>query len=164
MTLAPTLTPTVRPAGLTAVSVVLGFLAIGALLDATFMPIALLNLGPRLPSSPFRVSWAIACAAIAITAAIYGTCGLAASIGLWKMRPWAPRAYLAWLVSVVFCTVALISIARIPPGDLTSQDFVPVAISVAGVLAVLAAGYIYIRRSLSRHHKAEGPTTARHDP
>jgi uncharacterized membrane protein (DUF2068 family) len=78
---------------------------------------------------------------IGIVAVIYGLLALVASIGLWKMKPWAYNAFLSWGVLVlIFCFIYQLSIDGIP--------FWKFALFLLFISAILASVARYINRVL----------------
>ena len=113
--------PGQRPLGVTLISIVLGWLALAGLGNAVLSH-----------------GWGSIFAAMAL---LYGVAALASCVGLWRMSPWANRAYLAWCVSVIALGVWLVR-SRMFGDLLLGTAF------LIGVVAVLALGYWSLRGKL----------------
>jgi hypothetical protein len=130
-----------RPLMATILALLLGWLGVAGVLNASIWPLALnselMKSAPpqfidRFP--PALGSWWMSVLALA-----YGASALLAARALWRLSPSAVVSYLAWAATVP-CVMAALSIAM--PG-------IPSAAVVAllvPVLALLAAGWLLIRR------------------
>ncbi|HEX9936624.1 MAG TPA: hypothetical protein VGB15_05860 [Longimicrobium sp.] len=78
-----------RPTGFTLLALVLGQLAFSALANTGLMVVAVATGG-----NYGNVPLALGAAAYAVTAGV-------ATVGLWRVAPWALRAYLAWGAAVL---------------------------------------------------------------
>ena len=103
-----------RPVGATILSLLLGWLAIAGFANAIVWRMAPLAFDQPLPRRLATVVASLQSPILTIVALAYGATALMAAIGLWRMRPWMARAFLAWVgvVAVLFAWMLTIPIAE----------------------------------------------------
>lgn len=111
---------------------------------------------PRLPvESPLAqmtqayLDWA---AFFVAGALLYASTALVAAVALWRMKPWAANAFLAWSIAVL-AEMCAISVAWGPhvPGfadDLPRKVLAMVLFGMFTAL-LLAAGWLYVRKVIA---------------
>ena len=125
-----------RPRGITVFSILLGWLAIAGIGNAVVWNVgAVQELWSQMPSSrqlapPGGALFTLLLLAYAVSAA-------ASSIALWKMRPWAARAYGAWCL-VVLASSAWMALKGFAPSLIVGLLF------AAGMFGFVSLGYPYI--------------------
>ena len=128
-----------RPVGITVLSFVLGWLAIAGIGNAIVWNLgAVQSLLAQMPTS-HQIPPIFGGLLFTSTALAYGFSAAAACVGLWRMRPWARKAYAAWCV-----TVLLLGVSMALSGTAST---VPVGLLfAAGLTAFVALGYRYVAR------------------
>jgi hypothetical protein len=132
-----------RPAGATLLALALGWLAIAGFGNALVW--RKLPHGADAPVLP-RLSSAVEALRPPVLSALALVCGITACIaciGVWRLRPWKARAFLAWsasaIVLVMWFVLALPTVLPLG-GRGAGTAFV---LSLAVMLAVL---YVYVKR------------------
>jgi hypothetical protein len=74
----------------------------------------------------------------------YALCAAAACVGLWRMRPWASRAYAAWCVTA-WLLGALFAFSELFPTGLVSW------VLVAALTAFVFLSYDYVAKQTKSH-------------
>jgi hypothetical protein len=101
-----------RPFGITATSLVLGWLALAGFGNAIAIPTILNNpFAPRMFREPVALAaWSLAAGALA-----YGMAAFIACRSLWRMHVRGPRAFLVWASSVIAIMCIILVFTRLPP-------------------------------------------------
>jgi uncharacterized membrane protein (DUF2068 family) len=90
-----------RPLGITVLSIALGWLALAGIGNAiVWNTVTVQSMLAQIPSGN-RVSSVVGGPLFTVVAVSYALCAAAACIGLWRMRPWASKAYAAWSVTAL---------------------------------------------------------------
>jgi uncharacterized membrane protein len=123
-------------------SLLLGWLAVAGFINAFAWKAAALAFDETLPP---RLSVFIDAAqswGFTILALAYGLTALAAAIGIWRLRPWMARAFMAWSLAVLtmFTWLLLVWQQELPAGGKTIAG-----LWLVGVAAALAVLYFYVR-------------------
>jgi hypothetical protein len=123
-------------------SLLLGWLAVAGFINAFAWKAAALAFDETLPP---RLSVFIDAAqswGFTILALAYGLTALAASIGIWRLRPWMARAFMAWSLAVLtlFIWLLLVWQQELPAGGKTIAG-----LWLVGMAVVLAVLYFYVR-------------------
>jgi hypothetical protein len=123
-----------RPIGMTLFCLLLGWLALGALMNAAL-------LFPQLDLPLYMTAVALA---YAVTAG-------AAAFGLWRMRPWGLTAFRAWGLALLVSLLAFIWVFDFPSQFYANPaEAMPLFLATTGVIVlVYSLMYLYIRRRLS---------------
>jgi hypothetical protein len=116
-----------RPVGVTVLSLLLGWLALGAF-ALTFTAEALAEL---------QVRWQL----VRFGALVYGLTAAVAAVGLWKLRRWSYLAFLAWVAVVL---TAVLWWPAVFPHPVIPWWGAFIWLAVAGALLVPLA--MYVRR------------------
>ncbi len=116
-----------RPVGVTVLSILLGWLALGAFV-LTFTAETLAELQAR---------WQL----VRFGALVYGLTAAVAAVGLWKLRRWSYLAFLAWVAVVL---TAVLWWPAVFPHAVIPWWGAFVWLAVAGALLVPLA--LYVRR------------------
>ena len=90
-----------RPIGATVLSLILGWLALAGFGNAVAWRVAPHGFDQPLTPRIATLVEALQSPILPVLALAYGTTALAAAIGIWRMRPWAPSAFLSWSVAVI---------------------------------------------------------------
>jgi len=118
-----------RPLGVTLLAVALAWVALG-------------GLGLGLVSPVFAevgVPWVL----YRVAGLTYGTSALVAAVGLWKLTPWAHRAFQVWMASVLIAgSLPLLT------GRAAAQAWGMLPVGWALLLAVLLPLAAYVRKSV----------------
>jgi uncharacterized membrane protein (DUF2068 family) len=132
-----------RPLGITVLSVLLGWLAIAGFGNAIAWNLP--SVRAMLSQLPTAVSNAMPDGLLFATLALaYGATATASCVGLWRMRPWAPQAYLAWCIVLLVLGVYL--------SLLSFGLFLIAGLAFAvGMAGFAALAYPYISRRISGH-------------
>ena len=142
-----TATVTRRPIGATLLALALGWLALAGFGNAVVWSAARDSLRVSESSPLARFLEATSSPLFSILALAYGATALAACIGIWRMRPWMPRAFLAWGIAVTAIGAWLVW--TIPPELLAGGTIIGVAF-VIGCVGLLWVGYGYVQRIAPR--------------
>ena len=137
-TLSSTEPPRKRPLGITGRSLVLVYVAFAALASVMVIPKDFVSMSPL----ALRVSPATAGALLFITSLGCAATALTAAIGLWRMRTWAPRAFLAWIWAVCSLTATFLAVMRFPPDAALLFE----GVFIAFMSTLFSHGWRYIRR------------------
>jgi len=82
-----------------------------------------------------------------VLALAYGATALAACVGIWRMRPWMAKAFLAWALAVV--TLGIWMIVAIPSELLLGGKVAGISFVIA-IAALLWACHRYLQRIAPR--------------
>jgi hypothetical protein len=127
-----------RPVGATILAVVLGWLGVGAILNAIVWPALV-----RGKVSSLSVPEEFGSALFVVITLAYGISALCAARAVWRLAVSAPNWYLAWLVTLV---ATFIFLSVVAPGGFDAG-----AAIVALPVALLAlAVWLYVRRLVTR--------------
>lgn len=121
-----------RPAGLSALSIILGWLAFSGEI----------------------IFWMSNSETISILALLYGASALAAAIGIWKVRPWALHAYLAW------CGIVVLMMISMQLGAAFRINILMFLVFAILVLALLSLAGMYINKKLKMLIEQRPPVDA----
>lgn len=136
-----------RPVGATILALALGWLAIGGFGNALVWRAARASFQVPEVSPLSRFLEAASNPLFSFLALVYGATALAACIGIWRMRPWMDKAFLAWAVAVTTLGVWMIwAVPRELLLDGTQAGIVFVGVCVA----LLWAAYRYVQRIVPR--------------
>ncbi len=135
--------PPQRPLGITVLSVLLGWLAIAGLGNAIVWHL------PSVKALAGRLSATAALllpsgALFTFLAVAYGVTAAASSIGLWRMKTWAPLAYLSWCASLLALGI------YISPRSGDRPDILGLAFAL-GMVGFSLLAYPYVRRRTASH-------------
>lgn len=129
-----------RPTGFVILALLTGWLALAGFANAAVMML------PAAQEAGFGSPL------LALGAVIYGGAAAAAAAGLWQVRPWALRAYLAWVGSVVLIELLFVfTFGRYMPPAPGGLPWVAIQVLFVLVMAaVLSLPALYIRNRLQR--------------
>ena len=132
-----------RPLGITISCWVLGFNAVAGFRGATTLRDRYLSVDPEALRAPASTVGAI----LSAVAIAYGVTALTTTIGLWQMRKWAPRAYVAF--AFVVCSYAAVAPAllRIPTD---TASLLKIGCTDVAFVAIVFTWWRYIRRAYAR--------------
>ena len=134
---------TPRPAGATLLALALGWFAFAGFGNALVW--RRMQLGAHAPVSP-RWSTAVEALqspALSALALMSGITACIAAVGVWQLRPWKARAFLAWSTSMVVVSMWFVFAL---PTAWPASGRVPGTVFVLFLAAVLAVMYLYVAR------------------
>ena len=137
--------PRSRPTGVTVLALVLGWLGIGGFGNALVWSVT--PAAKQLGTLTKVGSLGIGTPTFTVIAVLYGVFAFASAVGLWLMRSWTSRAYLAWSAVVL-----LLFAFYFWHG---AGGFAPLAVDVGFFLLIallLGAGYLYVRKHTDKVH------------
>ena len=130
-----------RPLGATLLSLLLGWDALVGVINAFAWKVAAPTFNKALPPLLSVFIYTAQSWRFTILALAYGLTALAASIGIWRLRPWMVRAFLVWSATAMTLFVWLALVARQEtPADSQVATW-PWLVGAATVLAIL---YFYV--------------------
>jgi hypothetical protein len=132
-----------RPIGATFLALALGWLALGGFGNALVWRAANESFRGAESSPLARFLEAASSPLFTIIALTYGGTALAACIGIWRMRPWMTKAFIAWGIAVTVTGAWMVW--AIPADLLLGGTIVGVAF-VCACTALIWVGYRYVRR------------------
>ena len=137
-----------RPIGATVLAVIFGLLGVAGILNALIWPLAFYgsSLSVDLPQLPLWRS-----PVVPILALGYGISALAFAWGLWGLRRWTLRAYIAWIVCLILLT--LFFLWRMPSSGKTAAELVDVVFGIVALVALLAAPWLYASKLLQSNER-----------
>jgi hypothetical protein len=122
---------------------ILGWLAIAGFGNAVVWRTAKRSFQMPESSPIWRFLEAASSPLFTVLALCYGATALAACVGIWRMRPWMDKAFLAWAIAVV--TLGLWMSSALPGELLLGGKLAGVAF-VTGMAALLWAWHRYVQR------------------
>jgi hypothetical protein len=129
-----------RPFGITIFSIALGWLAVAGIANSFVWSLgAVRSAFDQLPSARLYLAMYNS-PLLPVLCLAYGVSAATASIGLWRMRPWAHYAYAAWCVSL-FVFGAFMALYGLAPS--TGM----VLWGSLGATAFASLGYFYVKHS-----------------
>jgi hypothetical protein len=135
-----------RPRGITALSIALGWLAVAGIGNAIVWNLGVVqSLLVQLPKSR-NILPMLNGPLFSIVASGYALSAAVACIGLWRMRPWAPKAYAAWCGAVL-----LLGAFMAFSGPVSAVGVV--LLYAVGLTAFVSIGYHYVgKKTKARTH------------
>lgn len=131
-----------RPFGATLISLLLGWLAVAAFLNAFAWKAAALTFNEALPP---RLSILIGTAQswrFTVLALAYGITALIASIGTWRLRPWMAQAFLSWSLAATTLMTWLVLVFR---QELPAHSQTVAWLGVLCAVVLFTVIYFYLR-------------------
>ena len=125
-----------RPTGVTVASLLFGWLAIAGFGNAVVWN------QPQILAAQPQLVLTLGGTFFTVAAVAYGVTALATCIGLWRMKSWALRAYLAW--SAAALTLALLFALS----GFAASTFIGVLFAVA-LVPLLMLGYKFLARRVT---------------
>jgi len=136
-----------RPIGAALLALVLGWLAVAGFGNALMWRAARASFQLPETSPLWRFIEAASSPLFSLLAFAYGATALASCIGIWRMRPWMGKAFLAWAVAVT--ALGMWMVWAIPRELLLGGTIAGIAF-VGVCVALLWAAYRYVQRIARR--------------
>ena len=140
-----------RPRGLSIIAVLLTMMAVSGLLNAFIWPHLSASLPDEMPAQMRVGVGMLASPVVSAVEILYAISALCAAVGIWRTRPWAPPAVLAWggCAVIMICIFAVVAPKM---ADMAVNWLVVVCAQLAAAtvaIAVVGATWWYVRRNVS---------------
>ena len=134
-----------RPLGITILSLILGWLAVAGFGNAIVWNLQIVrDLARQIPNSGTASRMPLGGPMLTIVLLAYGATAAASCIGLWRMKAWAHRAYLAWCAVVLVSGIGMAFLSYAP-------SLLVGLVFAAGMAGFVSLAYPYISRRIGNH-------------